>query len=145
MKFSELTLAQWDEWRIYLDTCLLPITGLTGNESPVDMALELENLRDWLELIEKPFYGRVVTYPAYHYARQAVEGDTQWSIINQFIEQIKNNGFKYVVIMSTNLNLSTDLLPAADLVLTTHNSEVLAGNNTARFVSNAVQRMWMNI
>lgn len=145
MKFSELTVAQWDEWRIYLDTCLLPITGLTGQESPVEMALELEDLRDWLGLIEKPFYGRVITYPAYHYAIQADESDEQWMMINQFIEQIKNKGFKYVVIMSTNLDLRQSMLPSADLLLTTHNHADLTEKKTARDVSDAVQRMWMNI
>lgn len=142
MKFSELTVAQWEEWRPYLDTCLLPITGLSGMESPIELGLELESLRDWLDFVEVPFYGRVVTYPAFHYALQAIEGDEQWNTINQFIEQIKNSGFRYVVIMSTKLNISNSSLPAADLVLTPHNSKAFSGDNQAQSVSQAIQKMW---
>jgi hypothetical protein len=67
MKFSDIDEKRWPELKDYLDTCLLPVTGLTGTEPPWLAAKALEELRDLLDCVEIPFYGRVVTYPAFHY------------------------------------------------------------------------------
>ncbi|MGO4375464.1 DUF2487 family protein, partial [Paenibacillus sp. MCAF20] len=67
MKFSEIEKEQWEELRPYLDTCLLPVTGMDGSEQPYEATEWLERLRDIMDLIEIPFKGRVVTYPACHY------------------------------------------------------------------------------
>ena len=61
----------------YLDTCLLPVTGLTGKESPVEAGDRLEQLRDLLDLLEIPYHGRTVTYPAWHYAEDAEDLKTE--------------------------------------------------------------------
>lgn len=64
MKFSDIEEQTWDELRPYLDTAVLPVTGLNGGETPWEATRELEYLRDALDLIEIPFKGRIVTYPA---------------------------------------------------------------------------------
>ncbi|WJH37540.1 YpiF family protein [Paenibacillus sp. CC-CFT747] len=67
VKFSEIREEQWKDLQPYLDTCLLPITGLTGTESPWMTTEALEMLRDIMDLVENPYKGRLVTYPALHY------------------------------------------------------------------------------
>ncbi|UHA72981.1 DUF2487 family protein [Paenibacillus sp. 481] len=119
MKFSELTKEQWEELQPYLDTAILPVTGLIGKESPIEAVEYLERLRDWLDLVEIPFRGRTVTYPAYHFVTEQTEGDTRFDAINAACEQLKSTaGFKFVIVMSADANLEVDKLQQADLVLT---------------------------
>src|SRR5690348_10219692 len=68
LKFSEMTQDSWAELQLYLDTCLIPYTALSGEQSPVEVTEALERLRDFLDLVEIPFKGRIMTYPAFHYA-----------------------------------------------------------------------------
>ena len=142
MKFSELTLAQWEEWKPYLDTCLLPITGLNGYENPIEASAKLEQLRDWIELAETPFYGRMVTYPAYHFAVPADKGDSQWETVNRLVERLKKLGFKYVVVMSSHLDLAGELLPAADLVLTPYSQAQSEYTQASDYIKANVVEMW---
>ncbi|MGZ9584059.1 DUF2487 family protein [Paenibacillus marinisediminis] len=142
MKFSELTLEQWEEWKPYLDTCLLPVTGLSGIESPVEAALKLEDLRDWLDLAEGPFHGRIVTYPAYHYAEHSGSTDEQWKVLNAFIQQLKQSNFRYVVIMSSQLTIPDKILFAADLVLTPNDNRQKDYSSSASYVNACIQEMW---
>lgn len=110
MKFSEIESSQWDELKPYLDTCLLPVTGLTGLESPAEATQALEDLRDIMDGIEIPFKGRVVTYPACHYTGEK-EGHT---VVEQLCASLKRTGFRYIIVVSARL---TNLAPAsADLV-----------------------------
>ncbi|MBD2869678.1 DUF2487 family protein [Paenibacillus arenilitoris] len=98
MKFSEIASEQWEELAPYLDTCLLPVTGLSGGEKPHEATQRLERLRDLLDLIEIPFKGRIVTYPAWHYANGA-----NWQeALNGWCEAAKKSGFRYVIVASAN-------------------------------------------
>lgn len=55
----------------------------------------LEGLRDLLELVEQPFQGRIVTYPAVQYA-------TEHSIatLNEVCRKVKSNGFQFVIVVT---------------------------------------------
>ncbi len=143
MKFSDLTREQWTEWRPYLDTCLLPITGLTGLESPVEAAERLEELRDWLDLVETPFHGRVVTYPAYHYSSFGMnDRDDAWFALQEVVRMVKRIGFKYVIIMSCQPHISKENLSEADLILTPYSVGVENEKSIAKMIEIKVSEMW---
>src|SRR5690606_8279915 len=71
VKFSDIRESDWPQLAPWMDTCLLPVTGLAGTEAPHEAARRLEKLRDLLDLVEKPYRGRVVTYPAFQYLTSA--------------------------------------------------------------------------
>ncbi|WP_160033225.1 DUF2487 family protein [Paenibacillus sp. An7] len=112
MKFSEITSEDWVELQPYLDTCLIPYTALTGWESPYEAVIALERLRDFLDYVEIPFKGRVVTYPAVHYSQAS-----QLQYLNELCSHLKVGGFKYVIVMTADEALVQAELPEADLVL----------------------------
>lgn len=114
MKFSEIEQEQWEELKPYLDTCLLPITGMTGEESPLEATQCLEDLRDIMDLIEIPFRGRVVTYPALHYVDKQ---EHSVEAINSYCRKIKEQGFKYVILITAKVMLQYEI-HAADLWIT---------------------------
>ncbi|AEI41367.1 DUF2487 family protein [Paenibacillus mucilaginosus] len=120
MKFSEINEGQWEELRPYLDTCLLPVTGLSGAESPWKAARELEHLRDALDLLEIPFKGRTVTYPALHFT-PAGDTETIRSLLLQVCSGLRSEGFRYVVLVTAQPEeaISTEVLEAggADRIL----------------------------
>ncbi|TVX92907.1 DUF2487 family protein [Paenibacillus agilis] len=143
MKFSDLTREQWTEWRPYLDTCLLPITGLNGLESPVEAADRLEELRDWLELVETPFHGRVVTYPAYHYSSYGMNDNKDTLVaIQEVVRMVKRIGFKYVIIMSCQPHITKENLSEADLIVTPYSVRVEEGKSIAEMIEIQVSEMW---
>jgi hypothetical protein len=113
MKFSDIKGEEWDELKPYLDTCLLPVTGLTGLEQPWEATLELSKLRDALEALEIPYKGRVVTYPAMHYVFPSREA----SDIEQACRQLRKAGFGYVVVVTANSHVGSLALPSADLLI----------------------------
>lgn len=113
MKFSEFTEESWREHGKYFDTCLLPFTGLTGEESPPEAAAVLEKLRDLLDLIEQPFRGRVVVYPAIQYAAgQNVD------YLNEVCRKVKSSPFQYVVVASAVPGVLPEDIYESDLVFT---------------------------
>lgn len=97
MKFSEIDPVSWPELQPYLDTCLLPLSGLTGEESPSEAADVIARTGQWLSPIEKAFKGRTVTMPAYHYETGDGSGPER---INRLIAAWRRNGFRYVVLVS---------------------------------------------
>jgi 23S rRNA (pseudouridine1915-N3)-methyltransferase len=105
MKFSDVNTQSWNDLRPYVDTCLLPITGLSGLEQPWEAARALEELRDALDLFEIPYKGRVMTYPACHY----IFADNGMEFLNQICDQLKKSGFAYVIAVSANLQLQNVL------------------------------------
>ncbi len=115
MKFSEWNEADWLSLQLYFDTCILPITALSGLEAPWQMKHALERLRDALDTVEVPFKGRTVTMPAVQY-RIADE--------HLFVQQIagiasncKASGFKYVIAISAANELLNLSIPNVDLLL----------------------------
>lgn len=131
MKFSEINREQWGELQPYLDTCLLPVTGLKGEEAPWEMTEALERLRNALDLVEIPFRGRTVTLPALHYP-----GETPAEVaacIDRVCRMAKQNGgFRYAVVVTANSGLDLASCREPDLVLPlapgTENAEEAAAN-----------------
>ncbi len=134
MKFSEFDGERWGELQPYLDTCVLPVTGLYGSETPAEATERLERLRDLLELIELPFTGRIVTYPALHYAA----GSAASAIVEQTIVNMRQSGFRYAVVVT----LSGELRQPdsqADLWIMPEQDGTMPA---AASVSASVQAMW---
>lgn len=114
MKFSEIEAEQWEELRPYLDTCLLPVTGMTGAESPLEATQCLEDLRDIMDLIEVPYRGRVVTYPALHY----MSGPEHFQqALSSYCSRLKQQGFKYIILITAKTNVRFQI-SEADLWIT---------------------------
>ncbi|GFN30668.1 DUF2487 family protein [Paenibacillus xylaniclasticus] len=132
MKFSEIESNQWDELKPYLDTCLLPVTGLTGLEQPDEATQALEQLRDVMDAIEIPFKGRVVTYPACHYI-----GESGDELVESVCQSLKQAGFRFVIIVSAKLGR---LKPAsADLIIVPDPDGGIANRDE---IGRAVRAMW---
>ena len=112
MKFSEVDEHSWLSVGAYFDTCLIPYTGLSGKEKPWEATAALERLRDFLDYIEIPFKGRVVTYPAVQYGGNHAE-----ELLNEICHNVKSAGFKYPVVVSADVQLDTEALYESALVL----------------------------
>jgi len=134
VKFSEFDGQRWGELEPYFDTCILPVTGLSGSETPAEATERLETLRDLLELVELPFKGRTVTYPAMHY----VGGSSAPWLIEETVARMKKAGFRYVIVASLAADFKGDD-SSADLWLTPMQEGALPA---AADVSATVQAMW---
>lgn len=144
MKFSEITSDDWVELQPYLDTCLIPYTALTGRESPYEAVNALERLRDFLDYVEIPFKGRVVTYPAVHYSQAS-----QLQHLNELCSHLKAGGFKYVIVMTADEALVQANLFEADLVLSLaafsiekEESEHTTENELKKDIQSQIYQMW---
>ncbi|MHA7963487.1 DUF2487 family protein [Paenibacillus sp. CAU 1782] len=135
MKFSDISLAEWDELQPYLDTCLLPVTGMNGAETPPEATLALENLRDLLDLIEIPFKGRVVTYPAWHYT---TDGEGLTEALAKWISSLRSTGFKYVLLATASPSLDLSRC-GADAVISPGND---GGQPEQGEVSLLIRSLW---
>ncbi|MCS7462491.1 YpiF family protein [Paenibacillus doosanensis] len=101
MKFSDVEQGAWESLKPYVDTCLLPVTGMTGKEQPWEATRALEQLRDALDCFEIPYKGRVLTYPAFHY----IEGEEGRELVATMCGRLKDN-FPYVVLVSADGRLA---------------------------------------
>ncbi|MFC9709923.1 DUF2487 family protein [Paenibacillus sp. NPDC056933] len=138
LKFSEMTQDSWAELQLYLDTCLIPYTALNGERSPVEATEALERLRDFLDMVEIPFKGRIMTYPAFHYTYPEMS-----MALNTLCEQLKSSGFKYVVVMSSDGVLEKAEIPSADLVLSRSIlTQEVGEDEIARFVGEKIRELW---
>lgn len=142
MKFSELTAEQWKEWGPYLDTCILPVTGLTGLESPVEAAERLERLRDWLDGVEIPFHGRTVTYPAYHFTGGREPQPADIELLDKVCGRLREQGFAYIVIVSQAIRLQQGEVPQADAVFTPAELGTEDTNAVKELMKDKIQKMW---
>jgi 23S rRNA (pseudouridine1915-N3)-methyltransferase len=135
MKFSEINREEWPALRPYLDTCLLPVTGMTGEEEPWEVTRKLEKLRDMMDLLEAPYRGRIVTYPAVHYLLDHM-GNSNY--INQLVIRIKKNGFKFVIIVILVEDFIQSEVDTADLIFQYNADESIL----RREVSERVELLW---
>ncbi|MBY0160468.1 DUF2487 family protein [Cytobacillus firmus] len=137
MKFSEVDEQTWPELKPYFDTCLIPFTGLSGTETPWEATAALERLRDFMDMAEIPFKGRLVTYPAVQY------GNTEdMKLLNEVCHNVKSIGFKFVVVMTADSELSIEDVPESTLVLSRRRLE---GNDSIpmpAIVSEQISEMW---
>lgn len=137
MKFSEVDEQTWPELKPFYDTCLIPYTGLTGLESPWEVTAALERLRDFMDLAEIPFKGRLVTYPAIQYGKT---GDIK--LLNEVCHNVKSIGFKYVIVMTADGELSEKDVPESTLVLSRRRFEGNGGAPLSATVSEQISEMW---
>lgn len=135
MKFSEISSGQWEELSPYLDTCLLPVTGMTGTEKPFEATGLLERLRDLMDLIEIPFKGRVVTYPAWHYISENREF---MGMLNECCASVKRAGFRYVIVVTANKDMNI-ACSAVDLFFQPDEEDNPPNQSD---VSNAIRALW---
>lgn len=112
---------------------MLPITGLTGGEPPYEATHALEQLRDLMDLIEIPFKGRVVTYPACHY----VDAGGGTDMLDKLCTAIRTIGFRHIIVVTVSSELSPH--SGADLWISPGEDGLLP---EAGSVSNAVQALW---
>ncbi|REE94298.1 uncharacterized protein DUF2487 [Paenibacillus taihuensis] len=138
MKFSELSADGWAELAPYLDTAVLPVSGLQGTEMPHEATAVLERLRDVLDLIEIPFKGRIVTYPACQYGTWTPELSSQLQSLSSNLRQV---GFKYVVIvMAFGAPSEAKVETGADLIISlSEQGELPSGTD----VNDAVRQLWL--
>ncbi|WP_135551487.1 DUF2487 family protein [Paenibacillus cymbidii] len=134
MKFSEIKSDQWESLRPYLDTCLLPLTGLSGAETPAQTTEELVRLQTVMDRVEAPYKGRVVTYPALHY--MFVDGRFA-ERVEALCASIKAGGFRFVILATANAAIGGMTFANADLLLT----ETMAGEGQAT-VARAIDALW---
>jgi hypothetical protein len=119
MKFSEIDAESWPELQPYFDTCLIPLSGLQGGESPWEATEKVARAGQWLSPLEQAFRGRTVTMPAFHYDR---EGMAHADSINRLIDGWKRLGFRFVIVVSGQpLRLEGNL--RADLIIQPHSEE----------------------
>jgi 23S rRNA (pseudouridine1915-N3)-methyltransferase len=140
MKFSDVNEQTWSDLRPYVDTCILPVTGLTGMEQPWAATRALEELRDVLDLFEIPYKGRVLTYPAYHY----VSHENGLELLNLVCDQLKAGGFPYVVMVSANPQLRSLLAEVkADLNFTLPPELLIESlSETKQRISEGMTELW---
>ncbi len=139
MKFSDIERAEWSKLQPYMDTCLLPLTGLSGLEEPWELTQALEQLRDLMELVEVPFKGRVITYPAIHYGRASHDYS---SYIDQLCANIKSKGMIYIILVSvSNENLEGITIKHADLLIGPDKPEMERSVHK-KWISDQVIAMW---
>ena len=113
MKFSEFDASTWPSLSPYLDTCLLPVTGLRGTETPDEMTDKAAAAGAWLSPVEMAFKGRTVTLPAHHYYDGSTQSEEQLKMLCRRFRQI---GFRYVVLVCGISGLLNDF-QGADLIL----------------------------
>ncbi|WP_158602175.1 DUF2487 family protein [Cohnella endophytica] len=111
MKFSEIEENSWPELQPYLDTCLLPLSGMTGEEAPWEATNKIASAGRWLAPLEQAFRGRTVTMPAYHYGGNDEDRPER---MKRLIASMKGVGFRYVVVVSGQ-TMTKDELLGADL------------------------------
>jgi len=142
MKFSDVEQSSWEGLRPYVDTCLLPVTGLTGAEQPWEATQALEQLRDALDCFEIPYKGRVITYPAFHYTDDQRSGE----LLKQICDRLKQSGFRYIVLISARIDLEAmPVKTEADLAFTLSPS-LLADSlpEVKRHISDKLRHLWLN-
>ncbi|OMF96363.1 DUF2487 family protein [Paenibacillus sp. FSL R7-0337] len=139
MKFSDFDRRAWEIDGQYYDTCIIPYSGLQGTENPPETATLLERQRDFLELAEQPYKGRVVTYPAVQYA-----GPGMTAIVNELCRKVKSSGFQYVIVMSANEGLRKEDVFESDLLLCL--TEIMSDSraSVSAYVRSEIQALWQN-
>ena len=90
-----------------------------------------------MDLAEIPFKGRLVTYPAVQY------GNTEdIKLLNEVCHNVKSSGFKFVVIMTADVELSIEDVPESTLVLSRRRLEASEGIPLSAIVTGQISEMW---
>ncbi|MFC5403790.1 DUF2487 family protein [Cohnella soli] len=138
MKFNEIGEESWPNLQTYLDTCFIPLSGLTGEESPWEATEKIARTGDWLAPLEQAFRGRTVTMPAFHYNGNGEASRT--GDINELIQNWRRLGFRYIVIISGQ-PLRMDETLEADLIVQPASDDELP---EADVIGKLVTELWRN-
>ncbi|MDQ0192967.1 DUF2487 family protein [Paenibacillus wynnii] len=138
MKFSDFDSHSWEENCRFYDTCLIPFTGLTGSESPVETVAALERLRDFMDMVEKPFRGRIVTYPVLQYG-----GEHSLKLINELCCNVKSKNFRYAIVLTADIDISEREIVESDLVLSQPTFRDLSSKDVQAFTAEKIQELWL--
>ncbi|AIQ59528.1 DUF2487 family protein [Paenibacillus borealis] len=139
MKFSDFDRKTWEADGHFYDTCVIPYTGLQGTETPPETVAALERQRDFLDLVEKPFQGRVVTYPAVQYG-----GAESIALLNGLCRKVKSIGFQYAIVLSANEALLEEKVYESDLLLCLPGLKGDSDASVSSRVRDEIQRLWLN-
>lgn len=139
MKFSDITEQSWEELKPYLDTCLIPVTGLSGKEQPFEVTASLTRLRDIMDWIEIPFKGRVVTYPSVQYSVENIAKQ-----LCDICHNVRIAGFTYIIVVSSDLEFDDNDLSGVDLLVTPNRFEGSDRRSASSEVMRKIQEMWEN-
>lgn len=135
MRFGDVSRDEWPALQPYLDTCLLPVTGLAGCEPPPEAADRVAAAGAVLKPLEQRFHGRTVTMPAFHYC-----GEKDMDKLADVCRKLKEEaGFRHVVLVTGTPGLLAERLPA-DLIVQPLPGERL--EQTAQRAAEAVIRLW---
>lgn len=137
MKFSDFDRENWEENHSYYDTCLVPFTGLSGNETPPETAEALERLRDFMDQVERPFKGRIVAYPAIQYV-----GAGKGNYINSVLRKVKSSSFQYAILLTADISISEHEIYESDLVLSLPTLEASSEMGINAEIAKKIQKMW---
>ncbi|AKG35396.1 DUF2487 family protein [Paenibacillus durus] len=137
MKFSDFNSVSWEENGHYYDTCLIPFTGLTGQESPPQTVERLEKLRDYIDRIERPFRGRIVVYPAVQY-----DIDNKEQLINEICHNVKSSNFRYAIVLDAGGTLIAQDVYESDLPIAIKGFFDDNGVRGIGLATQEIQRMW---
>ena len=137
MKFSDFDAVTWEENRQFYDTCLIPVTGLTGKESPAEAVAALERLRDFMDMVEKPFRGRLVTYPVLQYCSKH-----NLEPINEICRNVKSGNFQYVIVLSADLDISESEMNESDLILAMPGFKGADLKEVQALIAEKIQMLW---
>jgi 23S rRNA (pseudouridine1915-N3)-methyltransferase len=121
MKFNEIKQSDWLQLQLYLDTCLLPLSGLNGTETPDEMTRSLEELRDLMTPIETNFKGRIVTLPAVQYFIN--EQDLFVAHVDEIARRCKRQNYRFIIAISANETLKKLKFSEVDLFIVDPNFE----------------------
>jgi 23S rRNA (pseudouridine1915-N3)-methyltransferase len=135
MKFNDIGEESWPELKPYLDTCLIPLSGLTGDESPWEITEKVARTGQWLAPLEQAFRGRTVTMPAFHYD---FGSSSTIDCLNRLIGQWKKSGFRYVIAIS-GLRLDWEDRLDADLIIQPDAEE---DEPDSQLISKSVASLW---
>jgi 23S rRNA (pseudouridine1915-N3)-methyltransferase len=138
MKFSEIQQNDWEELKLYLDTCLLPLTGISGEEPPWKVTESLEKLRDLMDFVETPYKGRIVTYPALQYK---IAEDQMVAVVDTLCHKLKADQFKYVIIITADDSIAKLEFQANDLLISPFMLMEDVGATRAK-IDFEIQRLW---
>jgi len=137
MKFSDFDSVTWEENREFYDTCLIPFTGLTGLEDPAETVAALERLRDFMDIVEKPFRGRMVTYPVFQYS-----GEHSIALINELCRNVKSQNFCFAILLTTDITTSENEIFESDLVLSLPRLKELGNKEIQAFAAERIHELW---
>lgn len=90
LRFSDVDQKTWSQWQPFVDTAVVPLTGLDGTETPWEMRQRLEILRDLLDITEQPFKGRVLVLPAVQYAFSEYQ-------LKSMAKNLRHQGYHFII------------------------------------------------